>query len=148
MSEAGLSIQSHTVSHNPLAGLNDDQLMKELSASKNSIENYLGKQVHFLSLPHGVYNEKVIEIAQDTGYQAVCTSEPGYSHAYGKGIPMFKRINVSNRFDSNEFRKILEMSPMMEMSLIASKKMKNFVKKTMGYSTYRKLYKLRYQIKE
>jgi peptidoglycan/xylan/chitin deacetylase (PgdA/CDA1 family) len=148
MSDAGFSIQSHTESHRPLSELNNKEIMQELQGSKRTLEDHLRTQVDFLSLPHGIVNKRVWENIRDARYIGVCSSDPGFFHGYEKGIPMFKRINVSNWFDIDEFRKILEMSPVMAMSLIASKKIKNLVKKTMGYSTYRKLYKLRYQIKD
>ena len=147
MSEAGLSIQSHTVSHKPLTGLKDDQLMHELTASKKTIEDHLGKRVNFLSLPHGVFNDKVLKIAQKAGYQAVCTSEPGFSNEY-KHLPVMKRINISDQLLIDTFKKILEKNEAVIFPMLLSKKVKNMAKRLIGQEKYRKIYQLRYRIKD
>lgn len=147
MSEAGFSIQSHTVNHKPLASLKNDQLMYELITSKKTIEDHVGTQVDFLSLPHGVFNRRVLERIPDAGYRAVCTSEPGFSHTYD--IPaIFKRINISDNCEISKFEKIVEVNKLSVLPLIISKKNKNLIKKIVGYNTYRKIYRLRYLIKD
>jgi peptidoglycan/xylan/chitin deacetylase (PgdA/CDA1 family) len=144
MSEAGISIQSHTVNHKPLAQLSKAEVEYELGTSKKTIEDALGKIVKFLSLPHGVFNDQVLKIVQDAGYQAVCTSEPGYSHEY-KNLPVMKRINIPDQFQLDTFKKILERKEAVIFPMLLSKKVKNLAKKVVGYDLYRKVYNLRYQ---
>jgi peptidoglycan/xylan/chitin deacetylase (PgdA/CDA1 family) len=147
MSEAGISIQSHTVSHKPLTGLAYEQLMHELSASKKTLEDHLGKHVNFLSLPHGIFNRKVLETAQKAGYQAVCTSDPGFSHLHSS-ISVLKRINISDHFQIDIFKKILRKDSSVILPLLVSKKIKNLARRLLGYSNYRKLYQTKYQIRD
>ena len=144
MSEAGISIQSHTASHKPLAQLGKAEVKYELGTSKKILEYHLGTLVNFLSLPHGVFNDKVMKMAQDAGYQAVCTSEPGFSHGY-KHLPVMKRINISGSFSIEVFSKIVQKNESILTSMVFSKKMKNLAKKVVGYDLYRKVYNLRYQ---
>ena len=144
MSEAGISIQSHTVSHKPLAQLSTAEIEYELKTSKKTIEDALGEKVNFLSLPHGVFNDKVLGMAQEAGYQAVCTSEPGYSHEY-KHLPVMKRINISDQFQMGTFNKILEKNEAVIFPMLLSKKVKNMAKKVVGYDLYRRFYNRRYQ---
>ncbi len=146
MSKAGISIQSHTVSHKPLAGLTDHQLMYELTDSKQSIEDHLGRPVYFLSLPHGVFNNRIRRKVYAAGYKAVCTSEPGFSHTY-KDLPVLKRINISDSYEIETFKKIVGKNQMALLPLIISKKIKNLLRKIVGYDTYRSIYNLRYLIK-
>jgi peptidoglycan/xylan/chitin deacetylase (PgdA/CDA1 family) len=144
MSGAGISIQSHTVNHKPLAQLSKAEIEYELKTSMKTLVDELGKKVIFLSLPHGVFNDKVLKIAQDTGYQAVCTSEPGYSHTY-RNLPVMKRINVSDQFQIDTFKRILDKNEAVIRPMLLSKKVKNIAKKVVGYDLYRKVYNLRYQ---
>src|SRR4030042_3567421 len=144
MSEAGISIQSHTVSHKPLAQLSKAEVGYELQTSKKTIEDVLGKQVNFLSLPHGVFNNKVLKMAQEAGYQAVCTSAQGYSHEY-RNLPVMKRINISDQFQVDTFEKILERNESAIFPMLLSKKVKNMAKRLIGQEKYRKLSQLRYR---
>jgi peptidoglycan/xylan/chitin deacetylase (PgdA/CDA1 family) len=146
MSEAGLSIQSHSVSHKPLAQLSKTEVKYELETSKKTIADALGKEVDFLSLPHGVFNNKVLKIAQEAGYHAICTSEPGYSHAC-RNLPVMKRINISDQFQIDTFKKILERNEAIIFPMLLSKKVKNMAKRLIGQEKYRKLYQLRYRVK-
>lgn len=143
MSNAGISIQSHTVSHMPLTLLPVEKIRHELSASKLCLEDHLGRKVEFLSLPHGMGNRTIYDLAEEIGYRAVFTSEPGYSHSFGP-LAVLKRMNVAGRYGIDDFRKIIERDRMMAASLILSKAMKNLAKKVLGYRSYRAMYRLRY----
>jgi peptidoglycan/xylan/chitin deacetylase (PgdA/CDA1 family) len=147
MNKEGISIQSHTCSHRPLSILETDEIMCELEGSKKSIEDHLGKPADFLSLPHGMINHKVIDVARAVGYKAVCTSEPGFRHSHGNPA-ILRRINISNRYEILTFEKIIKADHMFLPSLIISDKIKNLTKKLLGYNNYRKIYELRYRIKE
>ena len=147
MSSAGISIQSHTTSHMPLTLLPPEKIWHELLTSKLCLEDSLGKKVEFLSLPHGMGNRVVFGLAEEIGYRAVCTSEPGYRHSFGS-LSVLKRMNVAGRYGIDDFRKIIERDRIMIASLILSKTVKNLVKKILGYRGYRAAYRLRYGSKD
>lgn len=144
MSAAGISIQSHTVNHRPLGTLGDEEIGRELVHSKKTIEDAIGKRVDFLSLPHGVFDGRVLKIAEESGYLAVCTSEPGYAHE-NRNLPVLKRINIPGRLSMDTFKKILEKNESAIRQMVVSKKVKNMAKRIVGYDLYRKVYNLRYQ---
>jgi peptidoglycan/xylan/chitin deacetylase (PgdA/CDA1 family) len=81
MRDAGVSIQSHTVSHPDLrrkkAGASqagyDEWLWNELHGSKAMIEERLGIKVTALALPYGLANDHVREVAAKAGYEMVFT---------------------------------------------------------------------------
>jgi peptidoglycan/xylan/chitin deacetylase (PgdA/CDA1 family) len=81
MRNAGVSIQSHTVSHPDLrrkkAGASqasyDDWLWNELHGSKAMLEEKLGIKVTALALPYGLANDHVREVAAKAGYEMVFT---------------------------------------------------------------------------
>jgi peptidoglycan/xylan/chitin deacetylase (PgdA/CDA1 family) len=143
MNGAGLSIESHTVSHRPLGELCDDMVLDELVESKIAIERYLGKAVKNVSMPQGVYSPKVVEIARYAGYSAICTSDPGYNHCYDV-LPVLKRINIDGRYEVSSFSRIVAMAPFALLPEIIAKKGKNLLKRLIGYDAYRRIYSFRY----
>ena len=147
MHAAGISIQSHTVSHRPLALLDEVEILAELENSKKTIEDHLGTVVNFLSVPHGMVSGSVIAGARKVGYQAVCSSEPGFSHKTGNPA-VLKRVNIADRYSISTFGKIARADSGAILPTIWAKKIKNSAKKLLGYNNYRKIYRLRYRIGE
>lgn len=147
MSEAGISIQSHTVNHKPLAQLSKAEVEYELETSKKTIADHLGTEVSYSSMPHGSFDKRVLETAQQAGYECICTSEPGYGHMR-EGIPVLRRINISDHYHLQTFEKIIEKNRMTILPLIVSKKLKNLLKRAIGAGNYRKLYHLRYTVRD
>jgi len=72
----GAEIGSHTVSHRCLTGLSRREIQIEVADSKKIIEDRTGSLVKFLSLPFGRYNETVVEIAREAGYQKIFSMNP------------------------------------------------------------------------
>jgi len=79
MSDRGIEIGSHTVTHPYLTKLNDDAMMFELSESKRAIEQHTGKKVKSVAYPAGAFDRRVQACAQDCGY------EFGISYRHGIG---------------------------------------------------------------
>jgi len=80
MRDAGVDIESHTVSHPDLrkkAGKTpeayDAWLLHELKDSKDELEERLGIQVTTLAFPYGGNNEHIREIGTKAGYKAMFT---------------------------------------------------------------------------
>lgn len=68
----GVEIGSHTVTHQTLSALNDmNALNHELSFSKKRIEEKLQVSCKTLALPNGQYNEAVINVSREIGYERV-----------------------------------------------------------------------------
>lgn len=145
MSGEGVSVQSHTVTHRSLVGLKNEQMLCELEGSKKTIEDNLGKEVNFLSVPHGMINRKVINVAQTLGYKGICTSEPGFSHSYSS-TAILKRINIPDNCRISTFEKIVQANQAIILPAVFSKKVKNLIKTVVGYQNYRKIYRHWYRI--
>lgn len=65
LSDSGLvSLQSHTVTHKPLATLSLEQIEMQLKESKETLEKLTGKTIHTIAYPTGSYDKRVIEIAK------------------------------------------------------------------------------------
>ena len=70
ISNAGHEIGSHTLSHPDLVLLSDKEITRELSESKNILEDITGVPVKSLSFPFGSWSMRVWDIAKECGYEA------------------------------------------------------------------------------
>lgn len=77
MQRAGLSFQSHGHEHVPLTLLSLPELSRQLSYSRQCLQDRLGEPVEFLAAPYGFWNRRVLDVALASGYRALCTSQPG-----------------------------------------------------------------------
>ena len=102
MEQNGISIESHTVTHNSMTELSDEQLRAELAGSKQAIEKNLGKKVTFVAYPTGTYNLHIAQLVREAGYEGAFTIKYGNvdraSNMYAlERIPIF---NTGNTFQS------------------------------------------------
>jgi peptidoglycan/xylan/chitin deacetylase (PgdA/CDA1 family) len=72
LADAGWEIGSHTHSHALLPGLADEELFRELDASRHSIRTHLGR-CDAISYPYGLADERVAAAARRAGYSVGCT---------------------------------------------------------------------------
>ncbi|MGB8169597.1 MAG: polysaccharide deacetylase family protein [Chthoniobacteraceae bacterium] len=79
MRDAGVGIQSHTISHPDLRGKRhkgqdyETWLWNELNGSKEMLEQKLGLKVTALAVPYERYDDHVKEMAEKAGYEMVFT---------------------------------------------------------------------------
>jgi peptidoglycan/xylan/chitin deacetylase (PgdA/CDA1 family) len=77
MSASGIiDIESHTMSHPFLTGIDDKKLAEEMALSKRTLEKELGRNIKFICYPMGVYNEHVKSMARQAGYEAGFATKP------------------------------------------------------------------------
>ena len=146
MNTAGMSIQSHTVTHRPLSSLNGEDQFWELDSSKRVIEKETCAEVTHLSLPHGDKPGKLWGAAREIGYRSVCTSEVGF-HKGGSQGPFLKRISIGNGLPERAFRLIAGSQSRAIWKIAVLKLVKNTLKDTVGIKAYRNLYRWVYGIK-
>ena len=91
MSEGGMTIGAHTVSHPILAGLDDDAARHELAASRLQLQQWLQREVTLFAYPNGKpgrdYLPRDVSLVQGLGFEAAVSTSPG---ANGQGAPMFE----------------------------------------------------------
>lgn len=80
MSEAGWEFGSHTASHPDLRKIPEAEALRELRDSKEAIGRELGRPCEMLSYPFGRYNERVMALAREAGYQAAFALYPSRSN--------------------------------------------------------------------
>lgn len=68
--ERGVEVGSHTISHPHLTRLADDELDRELGASRTRLEDEIGSPCRFLAYPYGEADERVRAAARRAGYDA------------------------------------------------------------------------------
>lgn len=93
MRAAGFSFHSHSRHHAELTGLSDDTLYDELAGSRAELTRLLGQDVSYLAYPYGLYDERVMAVAQAAGYQAGFSVQPGFNR---RGVDPFRirRLDV------------------------------------------------------
>lgn len=120
MSDAGVDIQSHTLSHGFLtrrrhSSLDDEAygkwLRTELSESRKIIQKETGRDVKFLAYPYGDYDSHVAAAAKAAGYSAALTCEYGPVRRGSDPLRM-RRFVIDKRMDFAEFRKYMGAQPM------------------------------------
>jgi hypothetical protein len=79
----------------------------ELKESKTQLEKRLSKRVKCLAWPVGWYNEALIEIAKDAGYEALFTAEDG-ANTEGGDVLRIKRAFVDGACDRTTFQRMLQ----------------------------------------
>lgn len=120
MSDAGVDIQSHSLSHGFMTrrrhrSMSDEKyaewVERELAESKRQLEKNTGKKVHFLAYPYGDYDDKLADVVSKSGYKAALTCDFGLVR---KGSDPFrmKRFVIDDRMDFAEFRRYLGATPM------------------------------------
>lgn len=74
LSENGMLIGSHGVTHRRLSELSCDEISSEITRSKEIIENNINKPVSEFSYPQGSFNKEAMEILQNNGFVCACSS--------------------------------------------------------------------------
>src|SRR3989442_223862 len=92
------------------------QLSNELRISKRLIEDRVGRAVDFLAAPHGLVDRRVVEAAQDAGYQAVCASR-GWPARPGAAI--VNRVTVLRDTTELQFSALLARQPRAYVPAVA-----------------------------
>jgi peptidoglycan/xylan/chitin deacetylase (PgdA/CDA1 family) len=71
------TVGSHGVTHRMLSSLRPAEIRHELTESKATLEDLLGRPVTALSVPGGAVDGRVVALAQEAGYTEVFTSAIG-----------------------------------------------------------------------
>jgi len=137
MASDGMSIGSHGVTHRFLSDLDEIELKRELTESKEALQKRLGAGPRFLSLPGGFGSGRVLEAAKAAGYAGVCTSIPGLSGARrNEGFTVFNRFVMTRKTAFEEFRAVVNADAGTLAAYRAKHHIKNGLKKVLGSRNY------------
>src|SRR3989338_3138906 len=98
MSREGISIGSHTSTHRILTELSEEEVEKEISASKEKIEKILGKEVLHFAYPFGKdssFNIRTKEAVQRYGFSSACSMLEGMNVRHSD-LYALKRIGIGD----------------------------------------------------
>lgn len=94
LDRAGMGIGSHTVTHRLLGDLKQDDVQAELSQSKTTLEQLLGKSIDFIAYPCGSYHQDTLQMVRKSGYQGGFSVKQGNAMFADRlairRIPIFK----------------------------------------------------------
>lgn len=77
----GIQIGAHTVSHADLTGVSAPDLRREVFDSKASLEALVGHPVLDFCYPTGRFNDAVVRMVQEAGFQTATTTQSGVAHS-------------------------------------------------------------------
>lgn len=106
MSDYGIDIQSHTITHPKLDSLTYDEQLIELKESKKTLESITGKPVTSIAYPFGNFNDDTIKAAKIAGYSLGFTTNRGLADRNDNALKI-DRIYVSSNYDLKTFKEIL-----------------------------------------
>ena len=106
MSDYGIDIESHTVSHLRLSELSYEQQLNELKNSKDALEKLTNKPVVSIAYPEGKYNEDTTKAVKEAGYSMGFTIDRGYV-GVGDDTVKLNRLCVDYTYKPYNIEKIL-----------------------------------------
>jgi len=110
MSDYGIDIESHTVTHRQLSTLSYEEQLKELKNSKATIENITGKPIISVAYPEGKFNEDTKKAVLEAGYSMGFTIDRGYADRSDNAAQL-NRICVDYTYKPRDIEKILKSLP-------------------------------------
>ena len=104
LSDAGITIASHSLSHRWLPDLTDNaELEREIFDSKKKIEDQTGREVHWFCYPVGGVDQRVSEYVKKAGYRAAWVAGGKPSYRIEDPLLCLRRVKISPS-DSYLFR--------------------------------------------
>jgi len=135
LKEGGMAVGSHGMTHCILKGLMENDLDYEFRISKQLLEDHLGFTVDYLSIPRGFYNQRIIKIAKEAGYHAVCTSDFGLN-CMDTDLFRLRRIAVISETGIEDFKKLSCPGNLALISRRLSAKGRHVLKNIIGQENY------------
>ncbi len=142
---AGMAVESHTVSHPLFSSIDRARTARELGESKREIENRLGSAVRHLSLPHGDTNEHYPELAREAGYESGCSSLVGINERSTDPF-MLRRIAMTTATTADGLQRIVRQDPKLLRSIRRRATVKRALARVLGKRTYGRLVNLVYGV--
>jgi len=76
MSEVGMDIQSHSITHSILTNLSSEAQIRELTESRLALEQITSKPVRHIAYPLTAHNQKLRDRTKDAGYTTGTIMDP------------------------------------------------------------------------
>jgi peptidoglycan/xylan/chitin deacetylase (PgdA/CDA1 family) len=118
------TIESHSVHHPYLAKVPEKQVVLEVTESKKTLSDLLGRPVNFFCYPYGSYNAQVVQAVKKAGYLFATTVHHGYAEPVKQGTLTLDRLGVHQGLSLKTFASWFQPSlhPMMKQAKSISTK--------------------------
>ncbi len=127
LSDLGIEIASHTLKHTDLRNVHSETAKEELQLSKSILEEITRKEIVSFSFPYGSYDDNLISLALNCGYNFVYTTQPEIISLPTKK-KVFGRISVEPDDSLLEFKlKVAGAYSWLPEAIRLKKKMKNIL---------------------
>jgi peptidoglycan/xylan/chitin deacetylase (PgdA/CDA1 family) len=73
----GFEIGAHTLTHPRLPAIPRPEAKNEIAGSKKKLEDLFGVPVKHFAYPYGDYNDAIVDLVQEAGFETACTCDPG-----------------------------------------------------------------------
>jgi peptidoglycan/xylan/chitin deacetylase (PgdA/CDA1 family) len=90
-----ITIGSHTLTHPDLPKISDAELKKEISGSKNILEQKLKTKIDTIAYPGGAYDKRALKEVENSGYLCACATNRGFSKKLNRFY--LRRIKATDR---------------------------------------------------
>ena len=107
IANAGMDCGAHTHSHCHLDTAKEAEGRKEISQSKEIIEQIIGLPVTTFAYPYGHHHPEARQWVIDAGFQAACAVKHALSHTHDDLFTL-ARITITNRTDVHELAALLK----------------------------------------
>jgi len=119
MSDHGVAIESHGMTHRYLTRLDPATARWELSESKRVLADWFGKPVRFLAIPSGAYSGAVKRLTRATGYELVFASRKGTNHPRSDRFAL-RRLVVGRGFGAGGMAHLLRPGTGFQLRLAST----------------------------
>lgn len=100
----GVTIGCHGLSHAPMTSLSDPELFEETAGARRLLSDALGSEVTLFAYPHGAQGERERRAVADAGFEAACSTEPGFNRL-DSALFALRRLDVYGTDDLAGFRR-------------------------------------------
>jgi len=129
MSDYGIAIESHSMTHPYLSRLKPEVARWELEESKSRLQDILGKPVHYLAIPSGAYDRAVKRLVKKAGYRAAFCMLKGTNNKDTDPFAL-RRLVIGRDFTLEDFSRILQPAAACYLRLTSS--VQNFLLHCLG----------------
>jgi hypothetical protein len=136
LSNLGLEIGCHSMTHPYLDELDNTALHRELGDAKTQLEDMTGRSVDHFSCPGGRWSPRVVEVAKQCGYTSVATSRIGRNAPTDNRFSL-ARVAIMRGLSISDFRSLCQGQGLKQMQF--REQTRAFAKRFLGNSAYDKL---------
>ena len=142
LADRGHDVESHGWSHTPLPSCRPAELRMELRRSKETLEDWLGREVPAVAVPGGAYNNAVIRAASEAGYRRLYTSDAWQAPAVREQILVTGRLMIRNTMTPPKLERLLATEGRLFSMPRLAQSSRRAVRTILGFSLYHALWSL------